>query len=135
MATAAYPDVSASGRLAHEQRLQQRAMRARGWQQHVAPLAQHMTEKHLLGVIAAPALRSMMAACGNVSCLLLGAAGWVDDGHATGPGQAPHLRLYGERPGRHRFRYACDLRRQANGIEGAAHASPGAWDSHRPVGC
>ena len=48
MATAAYPDVSASGRLAHERRLQHCAMRARGWQQHVASLAQHMAEKRLV---------------------------------------------------------------------------------------
>jgi hypothetical protein len=48
MATAAYPDVSASGRLVHERRLQQCAMRARGRQQHVAPLAQSMAEKPLV---------------------------------------------------------------------------------------
>jgi hypothetical protein len=48
MATVAYSDVSATRRLAHERRLQQYAMHARGWQQHVAPLAQHMTEKRLV---------------------------------------------------------------------------------------
>ena len=48
MATAAYPDVSASGQLAHEWRLQQCALHARGWELCLAPLAQHMAAQRLV---------------------------------------------------------------------------------------
>src|SRR5205085_6221591 len=47
MATAASPDVSASGRLAQQRRVQgcRHALSKRNWQQHLQPLAVHMVDR------------------------------------------------------------------------------------------
>jgi hypothetical protein len=50
MTTAATPHVSPSDHLAHERHLAQclRALRARGWEQRLQPLATHMAAQHLV---------------------------------------------------------------------------------------
>jgi hypothetical protein len=50
MTTAATPRVSSHDHLAHERQVQQclHALQARGWEQRLAPLAQHMAQQHLV---------------------------------------------------------------------------------------
>src|SRR5919199_2973119 len=76
MTTVAYPDVSASGHRAHEQRLHQylHALQRQGWEQRLQPLATHMAAQRLVrarGDASAPLRHLDLEVLRQALCALL----------------------------------------------------------------